>query len=632
MLHQIGAIFEQGQTSFRVWAPDRQTVSVVIEKLGNHEPKISISEKLVKDNKGYFSGSVASAEPGDSYYYRLDEEEQLYPDPASHFQPAGPFGPSEIVDHHSYNWTDENWQGIDDDKHVIYEMHIGTFTQEGTWKAATKELQELKNLGITTIEMMPVADFAGRFGWGYDGVNMFAPTHLYGVADDLKAFIDKAHQVGLAVILDVVYNHLGPDGNFLDKFSPDYFSKKYKTDWGCGLNFDEDNAAPVRDFYIQNATHWIENYHFDGLRLDATQDVKDASDTYIISEISQIIRKRNPHRKIFFLAENEPQNARFVRQDENSYGVDAVWNDDFHHTAIVAMTGRTEAYYTDYKGSPQEFLSSAKYGFLFQGQRYEWQEARRGTPTLDVEHFRFIHFLENHDQVANSGRGYRVNKTCSGGRYRAMSAVLCLFPQTPMLFQGQEFASSKPFFYFANHEGELAEMVAKGRAEFLTQFPSLMTEEMSVILPDPGDIQTFMRSKLDLSEREKNAETYVLYKDLLALRRDDPVITNARIDGAVLGPEAFVLRYFGDQDERMLLVNLGRDLNLRPAPEPLLAPPAGKLWSVMWSSETPKYGGTGTAHPDSKRNWYLPGHSAILLRPDKPENIKVEDIKSGAAA
>lgn len=625
---KIGAEFANGNVQFRVWAPDKENITVIIED--DKGEKIS-SYPLQKNGTGFFAGEFAAVKAGDFYKYQIDGKGDAFPDPASRYQPQGPFGPSQVVDPHSFKWTDQNWDGIPEKDHVVYEFHTGTFTNEGTWLAAERELPELKELGITTIEMMPIADFSGRFGWGYDGVNLFAPSHLYGTPDELKSFINRAHEVGLAVILDVVYNHLGPCGNFLENFTSAYFSDRYQNDWGKGLNFDGDNSAPVRDFFIQNAIYWIEEFHFDGLRFDATQDVKDASEKYILREIIEQIKKRNPDKQLFFVAENEPQDSRLLA-GEGKAGVTAMWNDDFHHTAIVALTGRSEAYYTDYKGSPQEFVSSAKYGFLFQGQRYEWQENRRGTAALDTQHHHFVHFIENHDQIANSGRGYRVKNITSPARYRAMSALLLLLPQTPMLFQGQEFASSKPFFYFADHSGDLAQMVAKGRAEFLGQFPSLMTEEMSALLPDPGDPQTFVRSKLDLKERHAHAETYQLYKDLLALRRDDPMVTNAKhIDGAVLGPEAFVLRYFGEGEDRLLLVNLGRDLSLRPAPEPLLAPMQDKLWRIAWSSESPKYGGTGTAHPDSIRNWYLPGHSAIWMKPARPDEVKLEEIKSGAA-
>ncbi len=622
----IGASLIGENVHFRVWAPERHSVTLVLE---NGEDEKTSSHGMKKDGEGFFQVTVPLSRAESLYRYQLDDDASLYPDPASCFQPQGPFGPSQWIDHGAFPWTDRNWTGISEEKHVIYEMHIGTFTGEGTWLAAAEELRELRDLGITTIEMMPIADFAGCFGWGYDGVNLFAPCRLYGTPDDLKFFINQAHEAGLAVILDVVYNHLGPSGNFLLLFSGYYFSRSYKTDWGAGINFDGERCGPVREYFIENCLYWIETFHFDGLRIDASQSIRDSSGKHIIQEMIETARTRNRGRRLYFVAENEPQDSTLFRP--GGYGVSAMWNDDFHHAAVVALTGRSEAYYTDYEGSPQEFVSAAKYGFLFQGQRYEWQDKRRGTPVLGMTRFRFVHFIENHDQVANSGRGERIANVAGPAHYRAMSALLLLMPQTPMLFQGQEFGSSRPFFYFADHR-ELAQTVAKGRAEFMQQFPSLATEEMRTVLPDPCDPQTFLDSKLDLGERLRHRETYRLYRDLLALRREDPLVTGAeRIDGAVLGPAAFVLRYFGRDEDRLLLVNFGRDLNLRPAPEPLLAPMAGSAWKVAWSSEHPCYGGTGTPEPDSARNWHIPGRTALWMRPAGSAGAGTGIEKSGEA-
>jgi maltooligosyltrehalose trehalohydrolase len=308
-----------------------------------------------------------------------------------------------------------------------------------------------------------------------------------------------------------------------------------------------------------------------------------------------------------------------------------LWNDDFHHSAMVALTGHNEAYYADYLGSPQEFIAAAKWGYLYQGQRYRWQKKRRGTPSLDLDPACFVTFLQNHDQVANSARGLRCHRLTSPGRYRAMTALLLLGPGTPMLFQGQEFASSAPFLYFADHKEGLANQVRKGRAEFLAQFPSIAQLQARAALPDPSDPRTFERCKLDPRERELHAEASALHGDLLKLRRDDPVFRSPRrggVDGAVLGPHAFVLRYFGGEpgasapggtDDRLLVVNFGRDLALDPAPEPLLAPPAGSRWETLWASEDGRYGGTGTPPLETEEGWRVPGESAVVLHPRKKE-------------
>ena len=484
-------------------------------------------------------------------------------------------------------------------------------------------MKGLAELGVTCVELMPVAEFPGRFGWGYDGVCLFAPTRLYGEPDDLRAFIDEAHAHGVAVILDVVYNHLGPDGNYLAQFSEDYFSERHRNEWGDGINFDGENSKPVREFFLSNARHWVQEYHFDGLRLDATQSMQDDSEEHFLAALTREVRGAARGRETIIVGENEPQDTRMLLPAaRGGYGLDGLWNDDFHHAAMVALTGRSEAYYSDYRGGPQEFVSSAKYGFLYQGQRYRWQRHRRGTPTRGLAPHVFVNFIENHDQVANSARGTRAHTLTSPARLRALTALLLLAPGTPMLFMGQEFASSAPFFYFADHEPGLAEKVRRGRAEFLAQFRSVATRETRAHLVDPGDPLTFERCKLDLSERESHREVYALHRDLLRLRREDAVFSAQEprgVDGAVLSPDAFVLRFFGREetegDDRLLVVNLGADLGLNPAPEPLLAPPAGKVWAPLWSSEDYRYGGTGTPPLETKNGWCIPGRAAVALRP-----------------
>jgi len=508
---------------------------------------------------------------------------------------------------------------------------VGTFSREGSWRGAQLELEELAKAGITLIEVMPVADFPGRFGWGYDGVNLFAPTWLYGQPDDMRSFVNEAHAHGIGVILDVVYNHLGPDGNYLATFSPWYVSTKYENDWGKGINFDGDHSAPVREFYRANARYWIEEFHLDGLRLDATQDIKDSSPTHIIREIAGAARAAAGDRGILLIAENEPQQTLLVRpEDAGGYGLDALWNDDFHHSALVALTGRNEAYYSDYLGNPQEFVSAAKYGYLYQGQWYLWQSKHRGTPALDLAPSAFVNFIQNHDQVANTARGERPNLLATQGKYRAMTALLMLMPGTPMLFQGQEFGATTPFLYFCDHKAEISKAVREGRAKFLAQFRSLSLPEMQPVFADPGNPHTFEMAKLDFSEREKNAGTYRLHKDLIALRRTDALFSRPRhrsIDGAVLSADAFALRYFSESHgDRLAVINLGTDLYLSPSPEPLLAPPLTRSWHVIWSSEDPKYGGLGTFPPDSEDNWRIPGNAAVVLSSE--ESLSSEECLS----
>lgn len=576
-----------GGVSFRVWAPAHERVAVVID--GRDFP-------LLPREHGYFESVITDAHAGTLYRIRLDDDRETFPDPASRFQPEGPHGPSQVVDASTYAWGDRQWRGITMKDAVLYEVHVGTFTREGTYGAAMQHFDALRNVGITAIELMPVNEFGGTFGWGYDGVDLWAPTRLYGSPDDLRRFIDTAHAHELAVILDVVYNHFGPDGCYLSKFTDAYFTDRYKNEWGDPVNFDGEDARGVRDFFADNAAHWIDEYHFDGLRIDATQSIYDASPRHILAEITQRTRDAAGDRAIVLIGENEPQDRRLF-----DYGLDALWNDDWHHSARVAATGRAEAYYSDYRGTAQEFVSMALRGFLYQGQQYTWQKQRRGTPSADLDPQRFVVYLQNHDQIANSGHGSRLHELTSPGRYRALTALLLLQPQVPMLFQGQEFAASAPFLYFADHEPELAKEVAEGRAEFLRQFPSLQ----HVSFAPPHERATFESCKLDHDERERNAGVVAFHRDLLRLRRTFN-LAGRKPDAAVLTEECFAFRW---DDDMLLLVNLGRDLLLRPVNEPLLAPPLhAKSWRVVWSSED-------VAPPEQDNMWTIAAHTAILLNP-----------------
>jgi maltooligosyltrehalose trehalohydrolase len=600
--------------SFRVWAPDRGSVAVVID--GSDHP-------LTAAPGGYFSGTVAGAGVGTRYTFRLDGG-ATFNDPASRYQPEGPHGPSEVADGSSFPWTDAGWPGRTLDGTVLYELHVGTFTREGTFAAAARELPELAACGVNCLEVMPVAEFPGRFGWGYDGTHLFAPYHGYGTPDDLRRLVDAAHANGLAVILDVVYNHLGPDGNYLGQYAKDYFTDKHKTEWGAAINFDGPTSGPVREFVLSNVAYWVRDFHLDGLRLDATQNIYDSAPPaeHILADIGRAARAAAGKRRVIVINENESQHSELCRPvEQGGYGLDALWNDDFHHSAMVALTGKNEAYYTDYLGDAQEFVSAVKYGYLYQGQHYSWQEKRRGRPGLDLPPAAYCTFIQNHDQVANSGRGLRAHHLTSPGRYRAMTALMLLAPGTPLLFQGQEFAADSPFFYFADHNPDLAKLVEAGRAEFLGQFRSLRDKAMRGVFAPPHAGDTFERSKLDFADRERNAPLYQLTKDLLKLRRDDPVLRVQKrrgVDGAVLGQHAFCLRWFADDgQDRLLVVNFGRDLHLQTCPEPLLAPPARCHWHVALHTDSPAYGGSGGQQPDTPHaGWRVCGEAAVLLAPE----------------
>ena len=595
----VGAEVVPGGVHFRVWAPIRKTVEVRVE------------------GGGYFSALVPDIGAGARYKFRLDGHTNTHPDLASRFQPEGPHGTSQVVDPSNFPWTDHDWKGVPETGQVVYEMHVGTFTPEGTWAAAAAKLPELAALGITAVEVMPVAEFPGDFGWGYDGVHLFAPTRLYGTPDDFRRFVDRAHALGLGVILDVVYNHFGPSGNYTREYAPQFFSTVHKTDWGEPFNFDGLDSGPVREFFVANAGYWIDEFHLDGLRLDATQAIYDDSKEYVVTAIARRARQAGKGKAIYVVAENEPQDARLARPvGDGGSGLNAMWNDDLHHTCRVALTARNEGYFSDYLGTPQELVSAAKYGFLYQGQRYRWHAQPRGRAAFDLPPHRFVTFIENHDQVANSGRGLRLNQLTSPGKLRALTAYLLLGPATPMLFQGQEWASTRPFLYFAHHEPDLARLVHEGRRGELKRFRSLSSPDVLAQVADPAAADTFTRSKLDWEERERRRDWLALHADLLSLRKSDPAFRpGVRVDGAVISPAALVLRAFvNGPDDRLLVVNLGRDLKLDPIPEPLLAPPDGAArWAAVWSSEEPVYGGHGTAPLDTDDGWLIPGESAVWL-------------------
>jgi maltooligosyltrehalose trehalohydrolase len=605
-----------GSTYFRVWAPRPRDIRLVIHREAEQDLEIP----LEPDGDGYFSALVPDAGAGTRYRYRVDG--RLFADPASRFQPEGTFGPSEVIDPSRYAWKDRSWRGISIEGQVLYEVHLGTFTPEGTWRAATARLPDVKAIGVTAIELMPVAEFPGRFGWGYDGVFLYAPCQLYGTPDDFRVFVDRAHEIGLAVILDVVYNHFGPSGSVHQEFAEQYFTKKYDNEWGEALNFDGPDATPVRDHFTQNASYWIDEYHLDGLRLDAIQGIHDESSEHIVALVTTAARQAARDRSIIVVVENERQESFAMHPpSDGGFGVDAAWNDDFHHSAYVVLTGRSEAYFSDHRGTPQEFISAAKGGYLFQGQRYTWQKQPRGTPTVGLPPAAFVNYIENHDQVANTGDGSRLHRYASPGRYRAMTALFLLMPGTPMLFQGEEFAASSPFLYFADHEGELAQAVHRGRAEFLRQFPSCTSPEAQARVPAPHDPATFERCKLRWTERDLHVASVRLHQDLLRMRRDEGAFARQQpgaLDGAVIGAEAFVLR-FGSQvpdEERLLVINFGPDLVAGGFPEPLMAPPSRQdVWRMRWSSEDPAYGGVGAPDVVTEEGWRIPGHSATVLAP-----------------
>ena len=601
----VGAECDGRSVNFRVWAPRHRKIRVAIG---------AATWPLDDEGNGYFSATVNDIGAGTLYRYQIDGRTDLYPDPASRFQPFGVHGPSEVIVP-DYAWRHRRL-GARREGQVIYEMHIGTYTQDGTFNAAAGKLERLAQLGVTVIELMPLNEFPGRFNWGYDGVGLYAPCHVYGRPDELRAFVDAAHGHRLAVILDVVYNHLGPDGNYLARFTTDYFSRGAATEWGDAINFDGINCAGVREFFRHNAAYWIREFRLDGLRLDATQSLFDRSATHIIGEVTSAARAA-AREQILIVAENEPQDGGLLQPVEaGGAGICALWNDDFHHAARVALTGHNEAYMSGYRGSAQEFISLVRGGFLYQGQYFEWQKKPRGRRTPGIPGGALVAYLENHDQVANGGFGKRLASICAPAELRALTALLLLGPATPMLFQGQETGTATPFLFFADHGGELGAATRDGRLQFIAQFPSLATPESQQAAPPPASPSTFERCKLTDADLAPNAH-YRFHQDLIRLRKSDPAFAAQRpehIEGAVLGARAFLLRFsIPDAEQRLLVINLGLDLHLTLCAEPLLAPPCGAAWREIWSSEALVYGGSGAPPAVSPDGLTFHGRSAVIL-------------------
>jgi maltooligosyltrehalose trehalohydrolase len=498
------------------------------------------------------------------------------------------------VDPRAFAWTDQDWRGIPLEEAVIYELHVGTFTPRGTFDSAIERLDDLAALGVTALEIMPVAEFPGLRGWGYDGVGLWAPSRAYGGPEALRRLVDAAHARGLAVLLDVVYNHLGPDGNYLRQFSAAYFTDHHKTPWGDALNFDAPGCEHVRAFFVANALHWVHEYHLDGLRLDATHAIKDDSSPHILAEIGAAVgASLPPERHLLLIAEDERNEPALVAD----HGLGAVWADDFHHQVRVALAGDREGYYADYSGSVADLADTLRRGWFYTGQTSQFLGRPRGKPTGALEPPSFVHCIQNHDQVGNRALGERLNHDIGLDAYRLASALLLLSPYTPMLWMGQEWAASSPFLYFTDHSPELGRLVTEGRRAEFAGFTAFSGEQV----PDPQDRATFERSKLQWRERGQppHAGVLQLYRDLLELRRGHPALRRrdrGSFSVLALGQDALALRRAGEAPEQALLAVacLRGPLRLDLDTHPELAAP-GRAWAVLLNTEDPRYGGRGPA-------------------------------------
>jgi maltooligosyltrehalose trehalohydrolase len=613
---RLGANVVPGGTRFAVWAPKAGRVDVRIEAGGGPTDHRLAPE----DDDGLFAGVVPDVGTGARYRFRLDGGE-AYPDPWSRFQPEGVHGPSEVVDPSAFDWNDAAWPGLTTDGLVVYELHVGTYTPEGTFAALAGQLPELKRLGVTAIELMPVADFPGRWNWGYDGVALFAPSRAYGRPDDLRRLVDAAHREGLGVILDVVYNHLGPDGNYLGVYSDDYFTGRHATPWGDAVNYDGPNSRRVRDLVLANARSWVEEYHVDGLRLDATHAIVDDSPRHLLAALSGELRAAAP-KPIVLIAEDERNDVRLVRPvAEDGFGLDAVWADDFHHELRVALTGQRDSYFSSYEGTTVGLARSIEQGFLYQGQTQPHTGKPRGTRVTAEPASAFVFCIENHDQVGNRAFGERLEHLVDPASYAVASTLLLLAPETPMLWMGQEFAASSPFLYFTDHNPELGKLVTEGRRREFAGFTAFLDPDARARIPDPQAEATFRDSKLDLSERERHAGVYRLYQDLLALRRDDPVLQTGdrgRLQAVGLGSRSIAVHRWRGDDHRLLLANLGdaTDVDLRQGG--FGGETSSLAWTVLLSTADRRYSGSGPEVEVEEREGapgrvQLPERTAVLL-------------------
>jgi maltooligosyltrehalose trehalohydrolase len=508
-------------TEFRVWAPDAQTVQLCFEGSGS-----LLAMKPV--DGGWWRLGAAEAGPGTDYRYVLDGAEPL-PDPRSPWQPFGVHGPSRVVEHSAFAWTDSRWQAPPLSSAVLYELHIGTFTREGTFDSAIKRLRNLTNLGITHVELMPVNEFPGEWGWGYDGVDLFAPHHAYGGPEGLKRLVDACHAAGLAVLLDVVYNHLGPSGNYLGRFGP-YFTSRYSTPWGPAANLDGAGSTEVRRFLCDNALMWLRDYHFDGLRIDAVHAIFDSSAIHFLEQLSSEVKALEAHagRRLVLIAESDLNDPRIVTAPEaGGYGVDAQWNDDFHHALHTVLTPERDGYYADF-GSLADVAKALKSAFVYDGQYSAFRKRTHGRRPVNLPGIRFVGFLQNHDQTGNRAQGERSSMLMSADRLKVGAALLFCAPFIPMLFQGEEYGATAPFLYFTNHEDlDLARAVSAGRRNEFAAWRWKAEE-----IPDPQDPATFLRSKLACCAAENATQKSLMewYRRLIALRRGEPDLTDGRLD------------------------------------------------------------------------------------------------------
>jgi maltooligosyltrehalose trehalohydrolase len=574
-----GPSFEEGGIRFRLWAPKEEQVALVVE---GRDPIAMASAE-----NGFFEIFESRLSAGARYRFALSSGQQV-PDPASRFQPDDVNGPSEAIDPDTYRWRSV-WTGREWHDVALYELHVGAFSPQGTFAGAALKLDHLAGLGVTAVEIMPVSDFKGRWNWGYDGAFPYAPDASYGRPEDFKAFVEAAHERGIAVLLDVVYNHFGPEGNFLPLYAPDFFTSRHKTPWGDAIQFDGPNSRPVRDFFIENAEYWIEEFHLDGLRFDAVHAIKDDTRPDLLDELATRVRARFS-RPIHLLLENEDNDPRRLTRDGDQAKLyTAQWNDDIHHVLHVAATHESSGYYRAY-GSTELLGKAIAEGFAYQGEMMPYRNAPRGGPSAKLPPTAFVSFLQNHDQIGNRAFGERLNVLAPPEAMRALVSVYLLAPQIPMLFMGEEWGATQPFLFFCDFDGELAEAVRNGRREEFSRFPEFADPERVAKIPDPLAESTFLASKLDWSRVDEKHLAY--YRELLKARRDHiwPLLPSIRHggDAQVVGDQALRVIWRASEGRLVLDANLSSSPIEFPPIEvhPFwlcghAGPPFGP-WTVRW--------------------------------------------------
>lgn len=585
---RIGSFYlGNGECEFVVWAPLVENLALKI---------VSPVERLLpmeKDGAGYWKAVAGDIFPGTRYLYRIEDERER-PDPASNFQPLGVHGPSQVVDHGSFIWEDLEWRGTEPGGMIIYELHVGTFTPDGNFDALTRRIGELKESGINSIEIMPVAQFPGERNWGYDGAYPFAVQNSYGGPDGLKRVVNECHKEGLAVILDVVYNHLGPEGNYIWDFGP-YFTDKYKTPWGWAINFDDAYSDDVRNYFIENALYWLDNFHIDALRLDAIHAIYDFSAKPFLMDLSENVDSfsSSKGRKFYLIAESDLNDARVIlKRESGGYGIDTQWCDDFHHSVHTVLTDERTGYYMDF-GRIEDMVKSLKEGFVYSWDYSAYRKRRHGSSSRDFPADQFIVSSQNHDQAGNRMLGERLSALVTFEALKVAAGVVLFSPYIPLLFMGEEYGEDSPFLYFVSHsDADLIESVRKGRRNDFNSF----TPEKE--FPDPQDVETFQKSKIDWEKREEGHYKVMLdfYRRLIKLRKEIPALSypdKTKMDVTGMEEEKIVfIRRWKDDSHVFMVFNFNRDEISFKASFP------EGVWRKLLDSSEGIWNGPGMISPD----------------------------------